>query len=386
MRIIETLTIFALLTLLLASSCTQKETPAPTSLTSKEASPAKAETAKEAWENKWDEVLKEAKKEGRVMVSMGIGGLVRDALVKGFKQKFGIEVETFSGRGDEFTARLFAERRAGLYNYDVYQSGPNTVLLTLKPGGALDPLEPALVLPEVLDPKVWWKGDILWLDKEHLALNFLAYPSIPVAINTSMVRPEEISSYNDLLDARWKEKIIMNDPTISGPGGHLVGAIGDRIMGYDFLRNLAQQKPFITRDRSLPMLWLATGKYPVAINPDAAGFMQFQQAGAPVVRITPKEGTHVTPGFGSLALINKAPHPNAAKLYINWLLSREGQEIYTRVAGVHSGRLDVSTDFLPPAMVRNPAMKYVDISTEEYNLKMPEYIKIAREIFGDLVK
>ena len=65
---------------------------------------------------------------------------------------------------------------------------------------------------------------------------------------------------------------------------------------------------------------------------------------------------------------------------------REGQEIYSRATCVHSGRLDVPTDFLPPAMIRNPAMKYADISSEEYNLKMPEYLKIAQEIFGPLLK
>lgn len=368
-------------------SCGTREAPSPVATTSKEVSPAQEKPAREGWEGEWEKVIAEARKEGKVSAFVGAGGEIREAMIKGFRGKYGIDIDVSSIRSQEFAARIKAERKAGIYTFDVYQSGTGTALLDLKPDGILEPLEPALILPEVTNPKSWWKGELHFADKDRLALNFLGYPSTPIAINTDFVKLDEVRSYNDLLNSKWKEKMTLLDPTLPGAGGNLVGIVGDQLMGYEFLRKLAQQRPIVLRDARLQLDWLVSGKYPIAISPDTTPLIEFQKVGfTNIVAIVPAEGTYITAGFGAVALINKATHPNAAKVYINWLLSKEGQLVYTRVALVHSGRVDLPTDFLPSYRVRDPKAKYADQTREEYILKQPEYFKIAREIFGPLMR
>jgi len=70
-------------------------------------------------------------------------------------------------------------------------------------------------------------------------------------------------------------------------------------------------------------------------------------AGLPVKPLaTPVEGLYATGGYGNLTIIKNAPHPNAARLFVNWLLGREGQEIFTKTMGSATRRLDVETKWL----------------------------------------
>lgn len=327
-----------------------------------------------------------AKKEGRLVLMIGAGGEVRTAMARGFEQRYGIKVEAISGRGGEMVAKLLAERRAGIYSSDVYVSGTTTMVTQMKPEGLFEPLEPVLLLPEAVDPKAWWKGQLDWADADRLIVAFVAYPKAPLGINNNLVKPDEIKSYRDLLNPKWKGKMVMNDPTVAGTGAKFPGVIGDAIMGWDYMRELAKQEPVIIRDQRLQVEWLSHGKYAVAINPDDPPMTEFIKAGAPISRLTPQEGTYVASGYGNISLMSKAPHPNAAKLFVNWILSKEGQTVFCRAYGVQSGRTDVVVEGLDPMVVRDPKMKYFDSYTEAFVQKQPEHMKRAGEIFGSLMK
>jgi len=168
------------------------------------------------WKAEWENVVTAAKKEGKVAVYTTAPGEMRKALQSGFKEKFGIDVEVVSFRGGEMGARLLNERRAGIYLVDVFVGGSTTPMTQLKPGGALDPLDKLLVLPEVTNAKLWHQGKLWWIDQAHTVLMFLGFPVPNLAINTNMVKQGEIKTYKDLLDPRWKGKIVMNDPTVPG--------------------------------------------------------------------------------------------------------------------------------------------------------------------------
>ncbi len=84
--------------------------------------------------------------------------------------------------------------------------------------------------------------------------------------------------------------------------------------------------------------------------------------------------------------MSKAPHQNAAALFCNWLLSREGQIISTKAWGVQSARVDVPTDFLLPARVRRPGVKYYSLIDEGSEAKKEESMKLAKEMYGHLMK
>lgn len=346
---------------------------------------------KEPWGVEWEKLVVAAKREGRVVWLGTVGAEVRRAVTEAFGSKYGIKVEVIAGRASEVGAKIMSERRAGLYLADVMSAGPGpTTATVLKPAGALDPLEPVLVLPELTDPdvikKTWWGGELLWVDKERTMLAFVAYPSGKIVVNTNLVKPGEIKSYRDLLDLKWKGKMTLNDPTVGGSGNNWFTSLAESIMDLDYLRKLAKQEPVILRDQRLQVEWLAQGKYPIAITPKEDIVKEFITVGAPLKGITPAEGAYIIQGYGSVLLINRAPHPHAAKLFINWLLSKEGVTTFSRAYGTQSARLDVPTDYIDPEMLRQPGIKYYSNITEEVSLKAAQYLKVAEEVFGEVLK
>lgn len=345
-------------------------------------------TGKEAWEVEWEKTLNAAKNEGKVVTYTTAGSEVRIALAKAFKSKYGIDLEFVTGKGVELSEKLFRERGAGLYLGDIYMAGPTTILFTLKPKGTVDPLLPVLILPEVTDTKVWYGEKLPFLDKEKsYVFGFRGSVFRPVTINTDLVKADEIKSYLDLLNPKWKGKIAMADPTIPGAAQSFFTAIGHYIMSYDFLRELAKQKPYIHRDERLVTEWVARGKYSILIGTKPDPIAEFERAGAPIMSIVPKEGSYIEPGAGTFSLINWAPHPNATKVFINWLLTKEGQTIYAELAGIESTREDVPKGHLEPKLLREPGKKYI-YGDEEFHAISEENVKTgrAKEIFEGLVR
>lgn len=378
------------LVLLLVVACAPKSeavpSPASPKPASEEVAPAGPKAVvKEAWEVEWEKVMEAAKKEGGLVLFTTAGAEVRSALVVAFKARYGLQLEAVGARGGEITQKIMSERRAGLYLGDVYVGGTTTPTTELKPVGALDPLEPALILPDVTDPKVWWEGKLPWVDRDHYLLSITLYPSTTYAINTNLVKAEELKSYRDLLNPKWKGKMVMNDPSIPGSANRWFGGVSQS-MGLDFMRELAKQEPLIIRDQRLQVEWLAHGKYLVAVAPDTAPMASFKEAGAPVSYITPVEGSIMTSGHGNVSLVNKAPRPNASRVFINWLLTKEGQAVFSRATQNPSTRVDVSEEYVDPAKRRVPGVKYYNSENEEFLLAGPDRMKVAREIFGHLIK
>lgn len=342
--------------------------------------------AKAGWEEQWNRVLAGAKKEGKLVVYTTAGTEVRTALVPAFQGKYGIPADFVMGKGAEVSQKLIAERKASINLADVYIGGTTTQVTQLQPAGVSVPVDEALILPEVKDPRVWWGGSLLWVDNRHMALAFNAYPIPAYAINTTIVKPEELKSYRDLLNPKWKGKISLNDPTTAGIGEKGLSFVMD-IMGVDFVKDLARQEPVVVRDQRLQVEWLAHGKYPIGLFCKSDPIAEFVKAGAPLKELIPPEGQALTSGSGNLSLIEGAPHPNAARLFINWLLSKEGQMLFSRASLVQSAREDIPTDFLDPVKMRAPGVKYLWAETEEILLKLGnEQRPIFKEIFGPLIK
>lgn len=336
-----------------------------------------------------DDVEKTARQEGRVVVYSSAGAPVR-AVFDELTKKYGIEVEFVSAKGGELVARLFRERKAGLYLPDIYQAGVSTPIIQLKPAGVLEKLDKAFVLPELKDPglikKTWWNGELPWVDEDHTVFAFLLAPHAWGMVNTSLVRNDEIHSWYDLLDPKWKGRIVMFDPTIAGSASTLFGAtLG--VVGEDFWRQFVRQEPVITGDHRLNHEWVARGSKAVLVAVTPEMFTMFVEAGAPLALRTPREGINLVPGSGGLSLIKDAPHPQAAKLLINWILSREGQILYSKVYGSHSTREDVGTEWLAPSKIRRDDIKVIPGTwKEEVIFKQEEkYYKLAREIFAPLM-
>ncbi|MBI4334701.1 MAG: extracellular solute-binding protein [Chloroflexi bacterium] len=381
MRITVPLTgILLLLTVYIATACGRGVAPAPAN----PATPASSTTgdSRPSWEKEWESVQQAARKEGKLTIYTAIGPEVRDVLIKGFKEKFGLDLDIVIGRSTENMVKLNRERGAGLYQVDLWMSGTGSATEILAPQGILDPFDNLLILPEALDKKAWWEGDLPWVDKGHYQLAFLASPKVPISFNTDLVKPGEVTSYRDLLNPKWKGKIVMEDPSTLGSGNAWATAVATAILDKDYLRKLGAQEPVIGRDSRLLAEWVARGKYPVGLAIKGEEIIRFKKSGAPTQLVTPSEGTYVTGSAGCLSVVNKAPHPNAVKLFVNWALTRDGGTILSRAHGYQSARVDVATDFLEPENIRQSGMKYFNQDKHEYSSQKIPMQDMAKEIFN----
>ncbi|MBI4329918.1 MAG: extracellular solute-binding protein [Chloroflexi bacterium] len=338
------------------------------------------------WQSEWEKLKTGARKEGKVVISSGVSPGVRNGLNEAFAEKYGIELEFIAGQAAVLAPRILAERRAGIYSVDLVMGGVGAIDSALSPAGVLEPMDSALMLPEVLDKKAWWGDDLLWVDPNHLHIMFLAFPNYNIIVNTELVGNDEIRSYRDLLNPKWKGKIAYFDPRIPGGGRSLFMAMGEGVMDKEYLRELGKQDLVISRDRRLLTEWVARGRNPVGIGISPDEVTEFIRAGAPIRFIPVAEGTYITGSFGGLALMKNAPHPNARNLFVNWVLSREGQTVASRSFGLQSARNDVPTDFLSPIFLRQPAAKYVNAMTVEWEEKSPVYMKMIDDFWGHLIK
>lgn len=365
------LVVFSLVVISL--SCASGEAPTPgTKLLEKPEAPAIKEKA--TWEQEWDNLIKEARKEGRLTFRTSMERDTADALRKHFGGKYGIDMDITSGKDEEMNAKIFAERAAGLFLADFYMEGPTSPLLIYKPKGVIQRLDSLVFRPDILDEKLWWRGYGPYFDKDHMVAGGTRTVSPFVIINNNIVKREEIRSYYDLLEPRWKGKIVIGDPTVSGVAQAVMRAALE-IMGEDYIKKLAEQVGMITRDKRQLVDWVVREKYPIGLGSGGGIVVEFLRSGVTNIDlIVLKEGSLVT-GTGVAVLFDRAPHPDAAKLFINWFLSKEGQEIYTTASAKLSRRLDVSGEHLLPVLRVEKDAQYITESEESY-LKQPQLKEI----------
>lgn len=323
------------------------------------------------WEKEWKELVAAAKKEGKIVVAGPAEPRTRTNLPAAFQNRFGISVEYISGRTSEVAAKLRVERRAGLFSVDVFLSTTNPMYLILYPEKMLDPLKPALLLPEVVDPSKWKTGKPWFMDPEdRYILRLFNNVSDWLHINTQQVKPAEFRFAQDLLHPKWLGKISVDDPTTTGGGG-LVQAGGLYVMlGEEFIRKFyVDQKPMISRDRRQMTDWLARGTYPISLGADNEDVDRLRRDGLPLLSIS---GLQDLPpgvssgGGGLMALANRAPHPNAARVFVNWMASKEGLELYSRSNEVATTRNDIDESFLRPERIARPGVNHFDNSDFEF--------------------
>lgn len=335
----------------------------------------------------WNSLVEQAKKEGTAVIYSGPMGAARTALMDAFRQKYGISLDIIVGRGEEMVAKMTTERNAGIYAVDMGMHGMTTFFNSIKPRGMTVPIKPLLMLPEVVDTSKWRQRKLPVGDKEgHLVV--LGVNSLPhMLVNNQMVRPGDITTHTDLLDPKWRGKIAINDPSFSGAGNEWFTFLLREMMGVDkgtaFMKQLVKQGPAILRDQRLLTEWVARGKFAIALGPQKATTAEFILAGAPLSYPQLKDPMPTGSGPGNIMVFDKIPHPNATKLFINWLLSKEGSTVYSKASGYASTRMDVPTDWIEPIVVPGPNDT---ILGEDYQLGKDEMMKLAGEIFRELIK
>lgn len=340
------------------------------------------------WQKQWQSLIAGAKQEGRVVVYGPPGEQIRNGILQGFTKVFpDLTVEYVGAAGTEHGTKIRSEREAGVYSLDVFLGGVSTISRILLPLKAFDPITDSLVLPEVRDVQNWRDRRHHFGDKEgRFNLIYVSMVSPKLIYNPGQVKRAEMDELHELVDPRWKGKIVTHDPTVPGPGAnyyrHIWLSLGPQKAAEHFRRIRAHA--VIERDQRRAIESVARGKYAMFLAPSSGVLEQLRPRGLKfeVLEEFKDIGGHMTASFGSLGLMNRAPHPNAAVVFINWLLGKEGQLVWSKAVNAVSRRVDVPTDHLPAYSVPNPKTKYWDSDSETASAPIPEEAKILKEIFG----
>jgi ABC-type Fe3+ transport system substrate-binding protein len=289
--------------------------------------------AKPAWEKEWNEAIAASKREGELTVYHTRGPF--DKVFADFNKRYpGIKIVSVVGRGSDLISRIMAERRAGKHAVDLYLGSTGTPLDVLYPAKVLEPMAPILVLPEVKDQAAWFAKKHHYGDPEaRYIFVFEGVVRSDLAFNTTLVNPKEFTSYWDLVKPKWKGKIAAMDPKLAGfPVGLLQFATYHPDLGVKFLRQLFGEMDItLSRDSRQLVDWVAVGKFAITIAASANDVQAAMKSGLPVSRFEPrafKEGLYMRATQGSISILNRPPHPGATKVFVNWLLSRDGQTHY----------------------------------------------------------
>jgi iron(III) transport system substrate-binding protein len=347
-----------------------------------------AADAKPSWQATWEKTVAAAKKEGKLNFYVGRYG--SEPLLNEFRKEFPeIKLVTVNGAGNQLGIRILTEIRAGKVVADLYSGGANTNFDILYQGKALDSIKSLLILPEVVDESKWYGGQHRYTDPEQKSIFvYIANPSSSgFYYNTNLVNPKEFKSYWDMVNPKWKGKYVSQEPTNTGLGASLQFFYYHPELGPEFLRRLfVDMQPTLGRDRRQISDWLAQGRFALCVG--CRDVAKAKTQGLPVEELESvdwKEGTQLTSGGGSLSFIKGAPNPNAAKVFVNWFLSRAGQTALQKYADLYgeeapnSRRIDISKDMLPPLSRLIPGKRYFDVSDPKY-ADMTPIFQLSKEL------
>jgi iron(III) transport system substrate-binding protein len=345
-------------------------------------------SAEPTWKLQWDKTVTAAEVEGSIAIYTS--GSLEPVFREAFQSKFPkIKVTTVTGRGFQLGQRVLSERRSGKFIPDVFVQGATTPSTALYPAKALSSIRKQLILPEVVDQSNWWQGKHHYVDPEgEYIFMFEGAPSNGNLIyNTNLVNADELKSYWDLLSPRWKSKIVMMDPVTAGPASQtMLFYYFSPDLGPNYLKRLfTESNPTITQDDVRLIDWVAVGKFALGFFPRGTDVTKAERTGLPIRQFPTvhfKEGAFVsTTGF-TISLLEQAPHPNAAKVFINWFLSREGQNLWLENVAKEafdydSLREDVSKDKIPADSKRISGAKYFVITKHDVlsDKKPLEFVK-----------
>jgi iron(III) transport system substrate-binding protein len=252
-----------------------------------------------------------AKKEGAVTLYTSMQLVDSRPLTEAFEKKYGIKVSLWRASGEKVAERVLTESRGGRFDVDVIETDGAQVEILYREK-QLAPLRvPSMadVPQEILQPHGYYAPT-------RLTLYVMSY-------NTNLVKPDEVpKTYADLLKPRWNGRLALESDDVPWFAS-VVKSMGET-QGVAYYRKLAAMKPSMRKGHTLMAEMVAAGEIEIAVDTHVQGIARLKEKGAPI------EWKPLQPAFGqpsSVGVAARAPHPDAAKLLAEFILSREGQEI-----------------------------------------------------------
>jgi iron(III) transport system substrate-binding protein len=271
------------------------------------------------------QLIEAAKKEGKVVWYTSIDLSVSEKIAASFKEKFGgIEVRVERTGAERVFQRIGQEYSSNIHAVDVVNSSDAAHFIVWKRDGVLAPYvteDVAKFYPaEHKDPDGQFASFRVWL-------SIIAY-------NTNLVKADDApKSFADLLDPKWKGKIVKAHP---GYSGTIMTATYQmqRDLGWSFFEQLAKQNIMQVQSSADPPKKLDLGERAVMADGNEYNIFQMKEAGRPVEPVYAAEGSPMI--IGPNGVFKDAPNPNAARLFQSFSLSREAQQLIIDVGGLRS--------------------------------------------------
>jgi len=283
-----------------------------------------------------------------------------------------------------FAARIRTERSTGNYLWDAGFTGYNAGYL-LYPEGIIDPLMPELLDPDVKRPEVWGGWNRAFVDKAGKYVLSMSRFIKGVYYDAKHIPPETIAreGIKVLVDPAYKGKLIWHDPSIPGSGDMYPFFIRRRLGDEGLKQVIVDQNVTYVAEQQKVVEALVRGTHWIGMGPAVTGLLgQYRAAGVPLdIRAmgnTP-ELNDMSIGGSSLFVIERRPHPNATRLFVNWLLSKDVQYGLAKAQLQNSRRTDVPS-VAPPDETALDGVDYLENQREEYQPQAQEAIRMQAEL------
>ncbi len=326
-----------------------------------------------------------AKKDGKVVVNTFPGDVYKRAL-KAFSAAYpDIKLEHTGLHSQDFAPRIMQERQANLFTWDVALIPTSTALQVLRPAGVWDPVRPVIVLPEAKDDAGWEGGferGFRLVKDRALCYGFVAVRGGGVTINTDMVKEDQVRGLKDLLDPRWKGKLLLPDVRVMGDTFWPMTA-ARLSMGDDIIKKLfVDQEPVLSRDNRQVAEFMVRGRYPIAlgVNPQILATYQRQGLAKNLKLLHFPEMSTMSSSSSTIWLVNRAPHPARRRSSSTGSSPRTRRSSGPRRSRPTAGASASSPG--NPSYAVPPDAKFMQIDAEE---NLPEVVR-TQEIARAVIK
>ena len=369
-----------MMSLIIIASCAAPAVPSPApiprqatpaSIPTSNIPPSTSQDAPDKSGQAWVKVVEAGKKEGKLTVyTVHLFGDMGNEMSKIFFERMGIRVEMVSsGSSATLIERIKVERRTGSQVPSIL-TGAGSFVLSAKQDGLTEKMGE---IPEVNDESIYRYDPKMDKDGHMLSQQLL---TMSPWINTKIIKPgTEPRTWRELLKPEWKGKIGISNPD-TGPNSIYIfyGLTSRGKLDQSYFTELAKQDLQWYANVGLASSSLSQGEVPLTFAnvPAANSLGPFLLEGAPLKALDMAEGIPIYRS-GAVALLQGAPHPNAARVFINWLFSKEGVTTFSKYSLTVGFRKDVPS-FIPPPGQLTPANPIMMTLEDEL-----EIAKIQRE-------
>ena len=313
------------------------------------------------------QLLQAAKKEGKVVWYTSLALPSSTAIAHAFRTRYaGIEVEVNRTGSQRVLQRVMQEAGAGIKNVDVIHTSDAGHFVLLKDKGMLLKYVPKGVEPFPAGFK----------DKDGFYFGMRATLSV-IAYNPKIVLERDApKTWKDLLNPKWKGKMVTAHPGYSGIiMTHVLALVN--LYGWDYFKELAKNSLHIVQSANDPAEVVASGERPVGVNGSEYFYYKVQKQGNPIKILYPKEGIPLI--VSPVAIAKDAPHPNAAKLFSEFIFAKESQQLLADREGLYTGHPEVT---YPADKPKLKDLKLLSVDPVELEKRNAEIKKRFVEFFG----